>query len=785
MQSEDPANKNPLSVTTAKRVKLLEDRRAASESKPNRAKEVGAEGRRMSAAAIRGIGQGVALEGMLRHQTELEEVYGLKRQRGQTKLEMALRAVTPSTSEGAETSPPARLDDTPTPTPRGQRGEGQARTKEEAGTRRAEGENAQEKAPLAAAAEDEDADRAEKPETKSRKRQRTMSTAEDDVAPETADGAGEQGTTEGLAASERTASASAGQEAKATNQPATTPATTDRAPPHQGESRKARKEAGEGARAMTEAIIRAMGQLAEELNAPVKEIGDEIRTMPKPAEVAFLAKLAESVREAYDARAAAIWAKQQADWSGSAGAMAVGGTANTMGGLKTTSTANGGTGGPTTGMAKTQRAAPPNNERSGGAPGKEIGDAATSRDTPHPEDMWRESATLRAHANRGLEASIHAHGRTDDPAAEDARMDIDQAGSYAPTLYDDEAMGESFGPNARNDRGDESRMGDGARERAAPDGSVREYILEQPARKPAAMPDYDAPTTWFMYDVPAMERAVLLHQGVWAPKKGPKLMFYSGESAKPSYLLAFTGITHVNPTHIAATVKAEFLQDPIWSSIVDLVKSNPEYRDLAIGTPEDAARHLIESMEVRTRPLMEKGRAVALVTHIYMESPTLSDNKWVGWRAGLRKHATLAGGKTITRVRPMHRCEGCHSADHMTDECPFPHLAGWTMDEPVGGQDVIGPQASGSGQQRTEQAQTDHQPQHYPPPLGMTRGRGRPTRRTFAYANTPRQAGASLWANEYPPPMAGRGRATARGGPFFHQDMRGMGRGGRGAWRGA
>ncbi len=72
------------------------------------------------------------------------------------------------------------------------------------------------------------------------------------------------------------------------------------------------------AQATVAALIRVMGQLANDIHAKsIEAVEEEAKYLPSQTDVAFLVSLAENVRAAYDNRMAMIWAAQKAAWFGS------------------------------------------------------------------------------------------------------------------------------------------------------------------------------------------------------------------------------------------------------------------------------------------------------------------------------------------------------------------------------------------------------------------------------------------------------------------------------------
>ncbi|KAI0358356.1 hypothetical protein OH77DRAFT_1519020 [Trametes cingulata] len=200
--------------------------------------------------------------------------------------------------------------------------------------------------------------------------------------------------------------------------------------------------------------------------------------------------------------------------------------------------------------------------------------------------------------------------------------------------------------------------------------------LEQPPRTPRAVSKEHAATTWFASGLYPAAVTLLVTVHAW-PTADITFFAYKETEFIPRYLFAVKGFTQDDHDEVRLAVWDIFRKTPIYPSIFNLVKKNPDYVGM---NHTQVAEELLSTIEVAIRPVNEEKHA-RLITHVYMTSPTRSAAMWESWRNGicyppkgrpfLEEHLHLEVSQRITR------CRACHGADHLTTQCQYGHLEGW------------------------------------------------------------------------------------------------------------
>lgn len=285
-----------------------------------------------------------------------------------------------------------------------------------------------------------------------------------------------------------------------------------------------------------------------------------------------------------------------------------------------------------------------------------------------------------------------------------------------------------------------------------------EYVVEYPARDETQGDAEQA--DWFTYGLPERAVLILLYQ-FHCSMPSLSMSFYSGdEPSLPTHLIGITGFTHPNDEHIKTTIRAEFLRAPILGWTAGLVRNNPDFAGINDAEAEEVAKAIIQkSLDAKSKKVNLGGKGLVLVTDIYMNSPTRSAVKWVEWRKKLSDHTKFAGRMRASTTLPLRRCSGCHSSDHVRDDCLYPHQEGWH--DPAGAANKMHPQTTTNASEIAP-AMT----QAAGPSVGRGGGRG------GGYRGQP-------WM----PEGGARGMGCGRGGPIRSQQYfdpsrgRGNGRG--------
>ncbi|KAH9849695.1 hypothetical protein C2E23DRAFT_861685 [Lenzites betulinus] len=203
-----------------------------------------------------------------------------------------------------------------------------------------------------------------------------------------------------------------------------------------------------------------------------------------------------------------------------------------------------------------------------------------------------------------------------------------------------------------------------------------------------------APITWVIMRLRPESALRLLSRPVWS---SPSVTFfvYPRDLAIPRFLMTLTGFAHSHG--ILQMIWATFRGDAVLPTIFALARANPSF---AAANTEQVVDDILASIEV-TIDELSNGNIHA---RIYMDSPTVSPQRWIEWRNFLRTVPFESNvNTTATAARPI-QCAGCHGADHPTGQCPFQDLPGWNAPRAGGPyahnllyQGAGGPQGSSAG----------------------------------------------------------------------------------------
>ncbi|KAH9856128.1 hypothetical protein C2E23DRAFT_857167 [Lenzites betulinus] len=230
----------------------------------------------------------------------------------------------------------------------------------------------------------------------------------------------------------------------------------------------------------------------------------------------------------------------------------------------------------------------------------------------------------------------------------------------------------------------------------------------QPPRRPGT------PKTWIVVGLSRRAATDLVRLGVlscvWIT-----LFFYERKLVVPRYLFTLTGYTTNHDNDIVESIRGAFMDDPIFSTIADLVQGHPTLQYLA---PQEAAMRVASSVEVRVDQLGNGNMQAA----VFCDSPTGSGQAWTIWRSNLMKIPFQSRYNPTAVAKRIELCAGCHSADHVTHKCPFPNIQGWNA-PPPSTRTYGRPRQHGNAQSTHPPTTPTHSQQYQPP----NRGRGRGT----------------------------------------------------------
>ncbi|KAI0358440.1 hypothetical protein OH77DRAFT_1435048 [Trametes cingulata] len=205
---------------------------------------------------------------------------------------------------------------------------------------------------------------------------------------------------------------------------------------------------------------------------------------------------------------------------------------------------------------------------------------------------------------------------------------------------------------------------------------LRNVKLEQPPRTPRTVSKEHATTVWFATGLYPAAVTLLAAVHAW-PTADITFFAYKEIEFIPRYLFAIKGFTQKDQDEVRLAVWEVFRESPVYPSILNLVKKNPDY----VGADHyEVTDNILSTIEVAVRPVNDEKHA-RLITHVYMTTPTRSAAMWESWRDGLRypgKERSLSEEHPHLEIsQRITHCKACHGADHLTTQCPYGHLEGW------------------------------------------------------------------------------------------------------------
>ncbi|KAH9853570.1 hypothetical protein C2E23DRAFT_706941, partial [Lenzites betulinus] len=148
------------------------------------------------------------------------------------------------------------------------------------------------------------------------------------------------------------------------------------------------------------------------------------------------------------------------------------------------------------------------------------------------------------------------------------------------------------------------------------------------------------------------------------------LFMYERKLVIPRYLFTLAGFTTNHNNDVVDSVRKAFANEPILATITDLVQSHPS---LQYSPPDVAAAIIAASVEVRIDQLSNGNMQAA----VFCSSPTGNAETWKQWRSSLMRMPFYSQYNPVATARRIELCLVCHSADHVSHKCPFPHIQGW------------------------------------------------------------------------------------------------------------
>ncbi|KAI9068531.1 hypothetical protein FKP32DRAFT_1672152 [Trametes sanguinea] len=188
--------------------------------------------------------------------------------------------------------------------------------------------------------------------------------------------------------------------------------------------------------------------------------------------------------------------------------------------------------------------------------------------------------------------------------------------------------------------------------------------------------------TWPTSDEPSPERPTftgihlpediavrLITIGAWS-SRAISFFAYSSSRPIPHFLFLLNGYTDDQYEHHRGKAVANaFKSEPSMVHLRPMFAANPKYCNL---TEENAVALLLTTASMSMREL-----GSGYIAALYCEPPTDDAQRWRAWRQVLIKmeYPTPFGG--TGKYRQQSPCLGCHGADHLTHQCPYPSLPGW------------------------------------------------------------------------------------------------------------
>lgn len=183
-----------------------------------------------------------------------------------------------------------------------------------------------------------------------------------------------------------------------------------------------------------------------------------------------------------------------------------------------------------------------------------------------------------------------------------------------------------------------------------------------------------SPYTWIITNISEASVALALQRMAWS---APSVSLHVGLPVISIGRLMFLlgGFAHDRNGTILSAVFTVFSGDIIFPIILDLVQANPAFANVR---PEDAARAILASIEVRVSTLQNGNIMVA----VFCDSPTQSIPHWRAWRDRVASLPFPHPLNSTGTVRRPSACAGCHGCDHPTHLCPYQNFPGWNAPPP-------------------------------------------------------------------------------------------------------
>lgn len=224
------------------------------------------------------------------------------------------------------------------------------------------------------------------------------------------------------------------------------------------------------------------------------------------------------------------------------------------------------------------------------------------------------------------------------------------------------------------------------------------------------------PFAWMVLGISEESAALVLTRPVWSATE--ITMHVATPHVRINrFLFVLGGFAHDRNHSILNAVWAVFTGPVVLPTILRLVQTHPDH---AASTPEEAARAILASLEVRVSTL-QNGNIIAAV---FCDPPTLSIARWREWRNTITNLPFPNPMNSTGFVRRPAPCAGCHGCDHPTHLCPFQDVPGWNAPPPG---TTWGPPPAGQ-----LQGPPAGPPPPHPPPGGgaVARSRSQGPRRT-------------------------------------------------------
>ncbi|KAI0357477.1 hypothetical protein OH77DRAFT_1435735 [Trametes cingulata] len=200
------------------------------------------------------------------------------------------------------------------------------------------------------------------------------------------------------------------------------------------------------------------------------------------------------------------------------------------------------------------------------------------------------------------------------------------------------------------------------------------FCLTPPPRPAQGTPLSEAPTAWLLTGITPWATKILANRHGWATRD-VAFFAYDQPEPLPTYLFTLEGFNQGNADMAATIVCEEFKREPTFNAIKSYVAANSELN--TSGNAKQATHELINTVRVVLRYTDNDDENSAALGHVYMDSPTLSPEQWTIWRDGIIEKRFSLSFYAYDLHGEKIRCDRCHGADHMTNQCDYMHLGDW------------------------------------------------------------------------------------------------------------